>query len=233
MAEEELAVGEKEEEPWYSGIDEKFHEGISRFKDPSALAKSYLDLEKSASTKVKLPTEDASDEDLAKFYSKLGRPDKPDGYPSDLDEKNEEFMKSLKTLSHKANLSKKQFDQISKGLYEYESGLAKQLVDAQGKAQADMLDKLRTEVGGEENLKTMISSAVAAVTEIEEKHGITGLKDHFEETGLGDDPFMIKLFDFIGKNILSDSLVKGTVPGKKESKQRWEPEFHERYPGAS
>lgn len=222
------AVGEPEEK-WFDNLPEQYHEGISKFKSQEDLAKSYLSLEKSSSGKVKLPAEDAPDEDWAKFYGKLGRPEKPEEYSVDVDNTNEEFMERLKSLSHGANLSKKQFEKVAKGLYEYEATLMEEVKSAQEKSQKEMLESLSKELGGEEKLKETIAGAVAAVAEIEEKHGITGLKEHFDKTGLGDDPYMIKLFKFIGDNILPDTLVKGSPPGKPKSDQRWEKEFYERY----
>jgi hypothetical protein len=222
------AVGEPEDK-WYSGLPEEYHEVVSRFKSTDDLAKGYVNLDKSASMKVKVPGDDASDEDWGKFYGKIGRPDSADGYEGTFENANEDFVKTLKSLSHGANLSKKQFEKMSKGLYEYESGVVTQRKQDAEVKRNEMLEGLSKEVGGDEPLKQVISNAVAAVEEIEEKHGLKGLKEYFDESGHGDNPLMIKLFDFIGKNILSDSLVKGNPPKGAKKTQRWEKEFHERY----
>jgi hypothetical protein len=225
---DELAVGEQEEK-WFDNLPEQYHEGISKFKSQEDLAKSYLNLEKSASSKVKIPGDEASDEDWGKFYNKLGRPEKADEYSVDIENTNEDFVKAFKGMSHSANLSRKQFEKIATGLYEYESNQIEAAKAAREKAQTETLEKLGAEVGGKEKLDEVISTAVAAVDEIEKKHGLTGLKEYFDESGHGDNPLMIKLFSFIGQNILSDTLVKGSPPGKAGTQQRWEKEFHERY----
>ena len=60
--------------------DLKTNASLSKFKDSNSVLKSYLELEKSMGSKVKVPGSDATDEERNAFFNKMGRPETKDGY---------------------------------------------------------------------------------------------------------------------------------------------------------
>jgi hypothetical protein len=69
------AAGESPE--WNKGIDESMRERTGKFKDVNGLAKSYIELEDKMSAGFKAPE---TDEEKAKLWAKLGRPEDAEGY---------------------------------------------------------------------------------------------------------------------------------------------------------
>ena len=66
---------------WMGSLSEELqtNNGLTKFKDVDGLAKSYLELEKSNSSKFGVPEKDDS-EGWDKLYNKLGRPEKAEDY---------------------------------------------------------------------------------------------------------------------------------------------------------
>lgn len=89
---------------------------LSRIKDIDALAKNVVDSQKFISQSVRIPGEDATEEERAAFYTKLGRPEKAEEYTLEL--KPEYVEKGVKVddaqqqwykdVALKANLTKEQ-----------------------------------------------------------------------------------------------------------------------------
>jgi hypothetical protein len=86
------------------------HEG-----DVAKLAKQAYELDKFAGSAIQIPGSDAKDEDWGSLWSKLGRPEAPDGYefkvPENLPENlpyDEDLAGKAKTKFHELGLNKKQ-----------------------------------------------------------------------------------------------------------------------------
>tara|TARA_B100000686_G_C16707843_1_gene927374 strand:- start:476 stop:1351 length:876 start_codon:yes stop_codon:yes gene_type:complete len=100
---------------WKEGLSEEYKATFDRFKDLNSVAKSYGELRKELGDRIKIPTDDSTDEERAEFYKKMGRPDswegyeyKPsDGMPSDINWDKDKTSKMLKT-AHDIGLSKDQ-----------------------------------------------------------------------------------------------------------------------------
>lgn len=65
---------------------------------------------KDLSKMVSLPADDASAEDLAAFYGKLGCPEKPEGYV--FGKNDTEFAKSIAPILHESGITQKQLDAL-------------------------------------------------------------------------------------------------------------------------
>lgn len=69
------------DQPWLEGIeDDKVKNLAGRYTTPAQMAKALYEANRELSQRVKIPGEDASDEDRAKFQKQLGVPDNVDGY---------------------------------------------------------------------------------------------------------------------------------------------------------
>lgn len=118
------ATSEQQEDP-FADLDNDTRDWIKRSNltpDVKALAKKAYEQEKLIGGAVKLPGKDATDEERAAFFNKLGRPEKEDGYeltvPKELPEDlpyDGERAKSFKSIAHKLGLSAEQ----AKGVHDW------------------------------------------------------------------------------------------------------------------
>lgn len=94
---------------------------------------AYANLEKHASSSIKPPGPEATDEEWAAFYGKIGRPEKPDAYEFRVSEDlpkdfvyDKEFADEFRTWAHDAGLTAKQAAKLHDT---YVAKLAKAQVD--------------------------------------------------------------------------------------------------------
>lgn len=111
---------------WYESIADESLRGFVEskgFDSADKLAQSYQHAEKLLGDKVSatiLPGEDATPEALAEFYTKLGRPAKPEDYKLDLPEgADRTFSDSIAKTMHEAGLNQRQVEMLSKHYSEY------------------------------------------------------------------------------------------------------------------
>lgn len=112
------AVGSK---AWFDSLDPDLKENpsIKKFKDPGALAKSYVELQKMiGKDKIVVPTDKSTPEEWAAFYKKVGRPDEMTGYdvpdiemPEEI-KMREEALEAFRQKAHELGLTKKQFAEL-------------------------------------------------------------------------------------------------------------------------
>lgn len=119
---EEAVTETQDIDSWTSSLDDDLRENpsLTKFKDLNSLGKSYVELQKMiGKDKVVIPGDDASDEEKAKFYEKLGRPDdltaytapESDDIPDDIKirpESEEQFRQKAFELG----LTNKQFQEL-------------------------------------------------------------------------------------------------------------------------
>lgn len=92
----------------------------NNIKDPSDLFKNYINAQQTISKSVRLPDEQSSPEDIAAFYTKLGKPTKKEDYTFDYTQKEgdiygkESFDFSMfQDLADKANLTESQYKALA------------------------------------------------------------------------------------------------------------------------
>ena len=74
---------EEAEETWqtrYLSDDLKENATLQKFKDVGSLSSSYLSMQEMLGSRIKMPSEESSEDEVNDFYSKLGRPESPDKY---------------------------------------------------------------------------------------------------------------------------------------------------------
>jgi len=133
----------------WAGEDEKLAE---KFTSIGALAKSYRNLEQmlARQDRVAVPAEGASEEEVAAFYAKLGRPESPDGYelpvPEELKEfeglRSEEEVAAFRKAAHEAGLTPRQAQAVAQMHYAQVQGALAQLREAQTKARDEAIAQL-------------------------------------------------------------------------------------------
>lgn len=196
---------------WKDTIAEEHLKIVDRFTEPKDLAKGYCELMKSHDSRVKLPTEESTEEERSAFYEKLGRPDNPDGYElniPDTFERDAEFEGTMRNIAFKTGAPKAQFEALVKNYYEF------------------MTNRLnRTREEGEKSLRELWGNDYDPNMEITKrayKHfGSDDFTALLNKTGLGNHPVIVKTFYEIAKVNLNDTLIKGTQTTAEEYKPRY------------
>lgn len=159
---------------------------------------------------IKVPGENATPEEVAAFYEKLGRPSTADDYnfPQDFKlndgiEIPEPILKEFKEQFHKLGLSKAQGDGI---LQAYGNYLNQEHSNAEATWNQGIesgMAQLREMWGDETDANIDIARGVV------KKFGDEQLVKYLDDTKLGNHPTFIKLFADIGKAIMDDTTGGG------------------------
>lgn len=211
----EEAVAEVASESWHSGLSEEYrgNESLSQIPDLNTLAKSYLDAQQYAGGSIRIPGEDASTDDWTAFnskltakvptllnlptdedearaamYSRLGRPESADGYQ--VDGADPDFL----SWAHDNGLSNAQV----KAWQENTQEQGKKLDEDTDQQMQEANDLLKKEWGHayDERL-SQAKNAVLAYADAETQSFLL-------ESGLANNPNMIKLMAQIGATLTED-----------------------------
>lgn len=155
--------------------------------DLNKIVEGYKNLETHASKSLKVPGEDATDEDWNKFYSNLGRPEKPDGYEFQLNREalpeefpyDEKSATEFRNWAHEAGLTPKQAQMLHDKFVGYQAGNFTAMTEHRQKAEGDAHRAIVDEWGGTESegYKRNVELASRSIHQL-------GLTDAFKEGGL-------------------------------------------------
>lgn len=187
---------------------------LNIFTSQDAFIKAVLADRKDKGVAVKIPGEDATEEDWGKFYDRLGRPASSDDYglskdiPEGLDF-NEEFYNEFTKEIYTAGLSKKQATQIYNWYNNKSAEMAKD-IDARiqasyKKSVDDAVASLKKEWGTD--YQQNLDSAVAMAN----KFLSPATKQYLNATKLGNNPLLIKDFYNLSKQV-SGAQMRGEGP---------------------
>lgn len=193
---------------WTSGLDDgmKGFVGNKGWKNPADVLTSYQNLEKLVGAPqdkiVKLP--DGDDEaGWNAVYSKLGRPEKPEGYKFDMPkDADPEFAKWAQANFHKNGLSGKQAENMVKAWNEYQAGIVTAQKTELEQAITQERQQLQREWGAAYETNTKIASRAA------KEFGVTAEVIDAMEIAMGHDGVM-KFFHSIGSKLGEGSFVMG------------------------
>lgn len=185
---------------------------ISRFEKGGVpeLAKSYVELSKSASGKVKIPDTKAPPEEWAKFNALLGMPEKPDGYKIEKKEGSpfdENFVGAMKPVFHKAGLRQEQLDIIRQGYEDYANAVIKQQQESIVKLNEARWEKYRKD-WGENTTKENIELAKRAFNEVAPDE----LKEIMTVDDVIKDPILVAAYSKLWRKTMNDTFIKGEIP---------------------
>lgn len=187
---------------------------LNQFASQDAFIKAMLDDRRTNGVAIKLPGEDATDEEWGKFYDRLGRPASSNDYglskdiPEGLDF-NEEFYNEFTKEIYTAGLSKKQATQIYNWYNNKSAEMAKD-IDARiqasyKKSVDDAVASLKKEWGTD--YQQNLDSAVAMAN----KFLSPATKQYLNATKLGNNPLLIKDFYNLSKQV-SGAQMRGEGP---------------------
>lgn len=193
---------------------------LSKFNDgatvPIDIVKSYIEMEKISSGKVKIPDENSTPEERSSFYDKIGRPKtasptSPEGYDVKISEGtkvDEQFLTTMANSAHKYGASKELFQ----GLVEDFLGYQNQQLEA-------------TRIAGETALKGEWKDSYDKNIEITQRaYQAFDTDGEFgklmTDSMLGNDPRVVKMFFRIGQKMVDDTLVQGQQRTEKQEEYR-------------
>ena len=192
---------------WRSSLPEDIREdpSLQALQDINSLAKSYVHSQRMLGTdKVIVPGKYATSDEWRSFYQKAGLPQEVKDYDitSSNTEVDQEFFDDYKEASHKAGVLPNQAQEMFNWYMEKADKEVNRQEEETTRSVEDSMRTLQTDWGTA--FESKISSARAAVNHF----GDENLKSYLDESGLGNDPSLIKVFSKIGET-LSDDSFKG------------------------
>lgn len=196
---------------WMSGfeVDQEIamDPSLKAIQDVPSLIKSYVHAQKKIGMdKTVLPNKNSTKEEWMQLYQKLGMPTDFNEYDLQASEENalkEELMEEFKKTAFEHNILPNQ----AQAMYDFLNNSAMQ--EAERMAQQNQ-EKLSEQIEGLKNewgeaFEKNLHTAKLAVNEF----GGEDLKAYLNETGLGNDPNIIKVFNEIGQKFFKEDTFSG------------------------
>ena len=192
---------------------------LKNVNDVPTLVKNYVHAQRTIGKKgTILPDANSSEETWNELYAQLGRPESADKYDlGELGALQEDFVKEFAEQAYKAGLSSRQAKQLMEYYNEAANRESEQEVQ-QRQADVDTaINELKQEWG--EAFDTQIHKAQVALKQF----GGEEMMNYLNETGLGNDVNLIKLFAKVGESLREDTFAPEAVASfkiKPEDAQR-------------
>jgi hypothetical protein len=198
-------------ENWKDSLpdDLKADPSLSSIMDIQSLAKSYVHGQKMiGKDKIIIPDKFATDEDWNKVYQKLGLPESPDKYDIKIPEgMDEDFVKGFKEIAVKNGILPRQADK----LFEFYNSHVEKVIstnEAENKKFfEESVNGLKKEWGQAYERKLQAASGLFNQIADEES------KKVFNESGIGNNPVVIKMFAKLAEQMGEDKFVNANNLG--------------------
>jgi len=196
---------------WMGGLSEDLqtNNGLTKFKDVDGLAKSYLELEKSNSSKFGVP-EKEDQEGWDKLYNKLGRPEKAEDYNLEgienealaADEGNKATIMRFKEIGHQYGLNNRQVSGIINDVL----GMTAEQATAANEANNSNIQELREAFGPE--FDNRVALANDTLRKMVEKTGgdWDRVSQALAQSGLHSQPDLLKALAGVGRMFEQDKI---------------------------
>ena len=189
----------------------KFWDASTKSPKVEDLGRSYQSLEKLLGReKVPVPVSEDDEEGWQRWYAASGRPEDPDKYefkrpdlPKDLPY-DEDTEKAFRTWAHINGLNKKQATNLYEGYVKTQMERHAAYQTGQKQARAKVESDLRREYG--QQFEGTMSGARNAMNQ----YADPDFRQWLDETGMGNDPRLIRVFARIGKEVGGEQKLKGT-----------------------
>ena len=206
---------------WRAALSDELRadKSLENIKDIPSLAKSYIHAQKLVGAdKIPVPNKHATEDDWNAVYSKLGRPETPDGYKFNLPEDqkvDEDGLKVFADHAHKLGLLPNQAEGMVKFYNELRANELSSADSTATAARQKATDELQAEWGQAYNQK--LERANNVVREVFPKGFMSmNLEDG---TKLGDHPAVIKAFAALADKMGEDKIVQADGPNYLTPKQ--------------
>lgn len=191
---------------WMSGIevDQEYAQdpSLKAIQDVPSLIKSYVHAQrKMGADKTVLPNQNSTKEEWMQLYQKLGMPTDFNEYDLKQAEQNalkEEILEEFKKTAYENNILPQQAQAMYDFLNNQAVTEAERMQQLQQEKMSEAINNLKEEWG--EAFEQNVHTAKLAVNEF----GGEELKQYLNESGLGNDPNIIKVFNEIGKQFFKE-----------------------------
>lgn len=196
-------------ENWLASLPEDIRDNpsLAKFSDPATLAKSYINAQQMIGRdKIPMPQ---SDDDWQETFNRLGRPEDAAGYdftaaqlPEGV-EVPEATQLAIRGALHQSGLNNAQAESV----YNFITG---QMAESAEGIQAEEKEfRDATEAKLKEQWGDTYPEKLAIAKRAVEVLGDDDILQYMEDSGLGDDPILIKFFAEIGDKLLEDTQLDG------------------------
>lgn len=177
-------------------------------KDLAGLAKSYFHAQKligrDPSTLLPIPApDDAAGQEA--LYARLGRPEKPEGYklpaPPEGLAANPELQTGFQQAAHKAGLNETQARTLVEWWNSQAATMTKAQAETAQRTETEATSALKQEWGAAFDEKLHLAKSALA------HYGDEKLLAYLEQTRLGNDPAVLRMFAKIGGQLAEDGVV--------------------------
>ena len=199
--------------PWKMQLsdDLKANRNLDKFDGYTSLARSYLELEGKMGNMISVPGEEASDEERAAFYGKIGRPETADKYDLSLKDGIPEYLKnslagseeSFRKRLHKSGVPQSAAAEIYNWIQD-ELKIGDEAMASFQKSQLEASEKtLREEWKGD------FDKNVVTMTEGLKRFANDDFVNFAKQSGLANNAEFCRVFYRIGKAISEDGFIEG------------------------
>jgi hypothetical protein len=226
---------------WMASLPDahKSNARFAQFKEPAQVWDKFDKLLQADGKMTVIPDDNATDEERAAFYAKLGRPETPDKYdfakPDDFPDAilySKDSETAFKAIAHEVGMTKKQ----AKKTYDWYCGLAKmgweKTQQEQAQATEKAIAKLKDELPGDAFEQTKTAAVKGFKMFAKDVPDMYQLIESVKAEGvaLGDHPAFIKFFAKISDAISDDSLSAGGRSGGRSGEMSDEDRARSRFP---
>ena len=193
--------------------DLREEKSLGAIKDVAGLAKSYVEAQKMIGGSVRLPKEDATPEETAEFYAKMGRPESPEGYEFDKPDLpegvdwDEGLVDWFGKAAHSAGLNKSQAAALMQSWNDQQFSRA----HSGQKEMKAALEGLREEWGN--NFDGRVELGLRGIETLLPAEEVTQFKALLDSSGLGNHPLMLKFAHKVGSMLKEDGYIMGDGHG--------------------
>jgi len=185
---------------------------LDKYESFPEMVKGFNHLSSQLGKKVeKIPDAESSEDEINEFYTKLGRPEKPDGYkverelPEDFPTDEKQF-EEFKQVAHENNLTAKQLENIVKWHDKTQVAQMEEMKQQQEEQIKEYVEKNRQQLEKEFGRKTegVMDRAKKTLNYLDPEGEI----DKSENQYLKNNAFLVKLLNNVG-TIISEDRIKG------------------------
>jgi len=210
--------GDAAAKSWYETLPDalRSEKSLTKFKAPADVAQAYVNLERMLGSRVPLPSEKSTPEEIAEFRRKIGVPEKHDEYgeyqlPEGANPWDRDSEKSFLKKAHEAGMTKVQVDALRGWYTEWATGIVQQDQAGNAARLAKGFEQIKQEWGpltqrnlglvsrvvgdyGDPDLKTMLDGELALA--------------NGEKLSVGNHPAFLKFIHRIANDLAEDGLIK-------------------------
>jgi hypothetical protein len=198
------------EKNWLLSMPEELqnNETLNNYKTIEDLARGHIETKRMVGDRVKIPDENATQEERDKFYARMGRPETPDAYELPKNELpvDDNAVNAFKKKAFEQGLSKKQTEAIYSDYIENIKGISAKALAEYETSVNQQVEVLKSRWGNDfEKNKEL---AVRAF----DHYASPTLKATVEREGWGNHPDFVELFHNIGVATSEDVLRSAGSP---------------------